>query len=169
MMLIYNEPILQNNLEEVIMSIQGYLLDANLPPIRQFQYVSLSVSISLYVNASIGSIPHNMNQLVDIKQSVTLTGLGASQFQAAVRGVICIYQWFKTHLEKRGCQLRPWAPGSDGSDGITLTFNNRLLTNTKDCEPRETLFDLADTVDPFNILRPLLRTEVHTIENQVQY
>ena len=29
--------------------------------------------------------------------------------------------------------------------------------------------DLGQFVDPFNVLRPLLRTEVHTAENHVDY
>ena len=64
--------------------------------------------------------------------------------------------------------MRTWAPGSDGGDSLTLTFSNRVLTSAKDVEG-DTTCDLKEVVDPFNVLGPLLRTEVHTAENVVEY
>ena len=103
-----------------------------------------------------------------MKQSVTLTGLGSQHFHTAVRGVSSIYHAFKMHLSARGCQLRTWAPGCDAGQSLTLTFSNRILTSAKEAEG-EKAQDLSLVVDPFNILRPLLRTEVHTMENNVDY
>ena len=103
-----------------------------------------------------------------MKQSVTLTGLGSQHFHTAVRGVSAIYHAFKMHLSARGCQLRTWAPGCDAVQSLTLTFSNRILTSAKEAEG-EKMEDLSRVVDPFNILRPLLRTEAHTTENNVDY
>lgn len=113
-------------------------------------------------------IPRNHSRLIDMRQAVTLTGLGSQRFHTAVRGVSTIYQAFKMHLSSRGCQLRTWAPGCDAGQSLTLTFSNRYLMSARDAEG-ETEQDLALYVDPFNILRPLLRTEVHTMENNVDY
>ena len=103
-----------------------------------------------------------------MKQAVTLTGLGSQYFHTAVRGVSTVYHAFKMHLAARGCQLRTWAPGCDAGESLTLTFTNRILMSAKDAEG-EREQDLGLFVDPFNILRPLLRTEVHTLENNVDY
>ena len=113
-------------------------------------------------------MPRNQNRLIDLKQAVTLTGLGSQRFHTAVRGVSAVYQAFKMHLSAQGCQLRTWAPGCDAGQSLTLTFSNRILMSAKDAEG-ETKQDLGLVVDPFNILRPLLRTEVHTLENNVDY
>lgn len=153
--------------EEVILRVQGFLLDLVLPPIRPHQYVLVSLCSVLYNQSEFCSIPHRAHRIIDMKQSVTLTGLGVAEFDAAVQGMGVVYQVFKTHLLQRNCQLRPWAPGRDGEDH-TLTFSNRYLTSGKDAEG-ETMCDLGDVVDPLNVLRPLLKTEVHTADNQVEY
>ncbi|KAI0688833.1 hypothetical protein C8Q76DRAFT_635121 [Earliella scabrosa] len=149
-MLVYQEPARAGDIEEVVMNLQGFLLESTLPPLRQFH------------------IPRNQNRLIDMKQSVTLTGLGSQYFHSAVRGVSTIYHAFKMHLSARGCQLRTWAPECDGGESLTLTFSNRILMSAKDGEG-EKKQDLGQFVDPFNVLRPLLRTEVHTAENHVDY
>ena len=105
--------------------------------------------------------------MLDLKQSATLTGLGAERFDCAVRGAQSIYQMFKAHIERLGCQLREWTPGRDGYN-LTLTTSNRYLTTMRDAQGQPAL-DLGEIVDPFNVLRPLLQTEVHIQENVVQY
>ena len=45
------------------------------------------------------SIPRNLNRLIDLKQSVTLTGLGTVGFDDAVCGMQTIYQVFSNHVE----------------------------------------------------------------------
>lgn len=72
------------------------------------------------------------------------------------------------YLGSRGGHLRTWAPGSDGGESLTLSFSNRILTPAKDAEG-EKEYGLENVVDPFNVLRPLLRSEVHTMENHVEY
>ena len=78
-----------------------------------------------------------------------------------------IFQMFKAHLERRGSQLRDWTPGRDGYQ-LTLTVFNRYLTSMRDARGEPGL-DLANVVDPFNVLRPLIQTEVHLAENVVEY
>ncbi|KAI1789299.1 hypothetical protein LXA43DRAFT_974333 [Ganoderma leucocontextum] len=129
--------------EEVILRVQGYLIDAMLPPVRQYH------------------IPHNANRIINMKQAVTLTGLGVEHFDK------------DAHLICRRCQLCDWKPGHNGED-LMLTFTNRYLTpsilavENKDAQG-ETPFDLAELIDPLNILRPHLRSEVHIQENVVEY
>ncbi|RPD67778.1 hypothetical protein L226DRAFT_474417 [Lentinus tigrinus ALCF2SS1-7] len=136
--------------QEVVMKVQGYLLDCSMPPVRRFQ------------------LPRNLNRLIDLRQFVTLTGLGAPGFENAVRGLSTIYQNVKALVMRRGGQLREWTPGEDGGH-LTMTFGSRYLTASKDVADDDIHPDLAEVVDPFNVLRPLLRTEVHTLDNCVQY
>ncbi|TFK80211.1 hypothetical protein K466DRAFT_444669, partial [Polyporus arcularius HHB13444] len=137
--------------EECTFNVQGYLWDCTLPPIRRFQ------------------IPRNPNpgNLLSLKQSVTLTGLGSEMFEKAVRGLSTLYQHAKGKVQQRGCQLRTWMPGEAEGD-LTLTFSSRYLTPgnqaADDIHP-----DMAEVIDPLNILRPLLLTEVHTLDNAVFY
>ena len=74
---------------------------------------------------------------------------------------------FKANVTRRGCQLRDWIPGRDGYN-LTLTATNRYLTSMRDAQGQPGL-NLAEVVDPFNVLRPLLQTEVHIQENVVEY
>ncbi|KAI0747738.1 hypothetical protein C8Q80DRAFT_1103639 [Daedaleopsis nitida] len=150
MILIYAEPEQVGDIEEVVLNLQGYLLNATLPPIRQH------------------NLPRNHNRLIDLKQSVTLTGLGSEQFHAGVRGVGAMYHAFKMYLGSRGSHIRTWAPGCDAGESLTLAFSNRILTPAKNAEGKRE-FSLENMVDPFNILRPLLCSEVHTLENHVEY
>ncbi len=114
-------------------------------------------------------IPRNPNpgNLLSLKQSVTLTGLGSEMFEKAVRGLSTLYQHAKGKVQQRGCQLRTWMPGEAEGD-LTLTFSSRYLTPgnqaADDIHP-----DMAEVIDPLNILRPLLLTEVHTLDNAVFY
>ncbi|RPD54691.1 hypothetical protein L226DRAFT_464602, partial [Lentinus tigrinus ALCF2SS1-7] len=129
--------------QEVVMKVQGYLLDCSMPPVH-FQ------------------LPRNLNHLIDLRQFVTLTGLGAPGFENAVRGLSTIYQNVKALVMRRGGQLREWTPGED--DG-----HSHYLTVSKDVADDDIHPDLAKVVDPFNVLRPLLHTKVHTLDNCVQY
>ncbi|KAI1793219.1 hypothetical protein LXA43DRAFT_1059933, partial [Ganoderma leucocontextum] len=144
-----HKPIDPKALDEVVLRIQGFIIDLNLPPLRKYH------------------IPRNSSRLIDLKQSVTLTGLGVQGFDAAVRGIQNIYQVFANHISKSGGRLREWVPGRDQQD-LTLTFASRYLTSSRDAG-EEPLADLAEFVDPFNVLRPLLRGEVHTVDNVVEY
>ena len=148
------------------MRIQGFITDAKLPPIRQYKYVSSMFGLRILYSLCC-SIPHNLNRLIDLKQSVTITGLGTKEFDTAVHGIQTLYQAFSNHVVRAGGRLRKWTPGRDNQD-LMLTFANRYLTLSRNVgdEPSE---DLSTTVDPFNVLRPILRGEVHTADNVVEY
>ncbi|KAM5540624.1 hypothetical protein V8D89_005655 [Ganoderma adspersum] len=85
------------------------------------------------------SIPRTLNRLIDLKQSVTLTGLGMD---------------------------RDWTPGHDGQD-LTLMFGNCYLTSSCDVG-NDVSINMLPIVDPLNILRPLIKNEVHTTDNVVE-
>ncbi|KAI0709814.1 hypothetical protein C8Q76DRAFT_624886, partial [Earliella scabrosa] len=148
--------------EEVIMRVQGYVMDLSLPPVRHRTSLSYCGRSKTYIR-----IPRNTSRIVHMKQTITLCGLGAERFDCAVRGISTIYQMFKNHVERHRFQLREWSPGADGYYN-TLTFSNRYLTSLKEADGDPGL-NLGDVVDPFNVLRPLLRNLVHTQENVVKY
>ncbi|KAL1938899.1 hypothetical protein VTO73DRAFT_11052 [Trametes versicolor] len=133
--------------EELVLRVQGFLVESTLPPIRHNQ------------------LPSNPNRLIDLRQTVTVSGLGMEPFDGAVSAVMTIYQHFCAHLV--GHNLRTWST-SRLENHLTLSFGNRYLTASKfaEGEPRG---DLSDVVDPFYILEPHLTTQVHLQENVVEY
>ncbi|PIL29422.1 hypothetical protein GSI_09474 [Ganoderma sinense ZZ0214-1] len=147
--LLAHRPIDAQNIEEVVLRVQGFITDAKLPPVRQY------------------NIPRNLNRLIDLKQSITLTGLGSEGFDSAVHGIQIIYQVLSNHVARAGGRLREWTPGRENQD-LTLTFANRYLTSSRDAG-EEPSVDLSTIVDPFNVVRPILRGEVHTADNVVEY
>ncbi|KAI0665426.1 hypothetical protein C8Q78DRAFT_1072990 [Trametes maxima] len=138
---------LQSFTDELVLRVQGFLVDASLPPLRRDQ------------------IPTNTHRLIDLKQSVTITGLGVQPFDDAAAAVLAVYHQFSAHL--KGHHLRIWQP-ERANAYLTLTFGNRYLTAAKfsDNEPH---VDLSEVVDPFNVLRPHLSSQVHLQENVVEY
>ena len=111
-------------------------------------------------------LPSNDSRLIDLKQSVTLTGLGAQSFNDAVAAMLGLYQHMHTYLS--GYNLRPWEPARI-SDHLTLMFGNRYLTPAK-YAAGELSIDLGEYIDPFNVLRPRLTAgQAHLQENVVEY
>ncbi|KAI1788713.1 hypothetical protein LXA43DRAFT_1063381 [Ganoderma leucocontextum] len=94
-------------------------------------------------------------------------GLRTNQFDAAVHGMQAIYQLFYNHISRSGGCLREWILGHDHQD-LTLTFANHYLTSSRDAADEPSI-DLSAIVDLFNVLRPLLRDEVHIANNVVEY
>ena len=76
---------------------------------------------------------------------------------------MAIYQAFQAKISALGGQLRDWNPSYDGSD-LALTFGNRYLTKENE-KGLDQVVDISKHVDPFHVLSPLLRLEVHTTDN----
>ena len=55
-----------------------------------------------------------------------------------------------------------------GDTDLTLTFGNRYLTRNKE-RGNDQVVDMSQGVDPFTVLRPLVRLESHTTDNVVEY
>ena len=49
-----------------------------------------------------------------------------------------------------------------------MTFGNRYLTKENE-KGLDQVVDISKHVDPFHVLSPLLRLEVHTTDNVVEY
>ncbi|KAH9940952.1 uncharacterized protein BXZ73DRAFT_42506 [Epithele typhae] len=149
MTLIHQRASPEEPIEELILSIQGYLVEANLPPIRKMD------------------VPRSNHRIIGLSQSVVISGLGEGLFQDAVQGAVCVYQVYQRLIETLHGRLREWTP-FDRSGHLAIQFGNRLLSRGKEVGDDE-IVDLADVVDPFNVLRPALRDHVHTTDNAVQY
>ena len=97
---------------------------------RKGEY-SIDVVGALFHESCRRSIPRNPNRLIDLKQSITLSGVGIAQFESAVKGLLVIYQMFEAEVARTGNKLRPWQTRRD-SDDLVLHFANRILTSRKD-------------------------------------
>ena len=96
-----------------------------------------------------------------------ISGLGLAEFEDAFKGLMIIYQGFQNRTNVLKGNLREWRPlEHDGH--IALKFSNRYFTKDKHAGDDRTS-DLADVIDPFNIIRPLIRGEFHTSDNVVEY
>ncbi|KAH9939696.1 uncharacterized protein BXZ73DRAFT_43519 [Epithele typhae] len=149
MTLIHHRTSPQEPIEELILSLQGYLVEANLPPVRKMD------------------IPRSNHRLISMSQSVVISGLGEDLFKDAVQGALCVYQVYQRLIETLHGKLREWSL-VDRSGHLAIQFGNRLLSRGKEAADNEVV-DLADVVDPFNVLRLVLRDHVHTTDNAVQY
>ena len=79
---------------------------------------------------------------------------------------MAVFQAMQARVSSLNARLRDWKPERHGED-LALTIGNRYLTPAKEAgdDPEA---DLAE-VDPFNVFRPLIRNEVHTADNVVEY
>lgn len=109
------------------------------------------------------SIPRNLSYIINLKQSILILGLGAEEFSSAVCGLPAVYQTFQQHIT----HLHPWETVWHGED-LVIKVSNCYLTRAQDANG-ETGLDLAEIVDPFNVLHPHLQSEIHTADNAVQY
>ncbi|KAI0368521.1 hypothetical protein BV20DRAFT_1053918 [Pilatotrama ljubarskyi] len=119
-LLIQSRPERSTPPEELVLRVQGFVLQADLPPIRRNQYApfTLPYAITFEQTGIVLRLPANPSRLIDLHQSVTIGGLEAPPFADAVSGVLAIYEHFKLHL--RSHNLRSWKPGQEGTY-LTLT------------------------------------------------
>ncbi|KAH9940344.1 uncharacterized protein BXZ73DRAFT_98784 [Epithele typhae] len=79
MTLIHQRASPEEPIEELILSIQGYLVEANLPPIRKMD------------------VPRSNHRIIGLSQSVVISGLGEGLFQDAVQ----VQYWERTMKESK--------------------------------------------------------------------
>lgn len=98
------------------------------------------------------------------KQSVTLTGLGSTEFEAAARAVLAIHTMFSSTLPDDA--LVPWKPQKD-TDYVCLEFYNRYFKGRD--ETGSPAADIGTEIDPLGILRTRCPLGEHTEDNVVLY
>ncbi|KAI0084161.1 hypothetical protein BDY19DRAFT_898899, partial [Irpex rosettiformis] len=138
--------------EEVVVSVQGYALRVNLPPVTR---KDRQADIYIY------SLPKN---ILSAKQSIVLTGLGAESFTKAAHAVLVIRSMFTANLPHDS--LLPWTPIVD-SGHQCLEFSNRYFSTSQ--FEGLTAVDFDPAVDPKGILASLEVDGKHTDDNVVLY
>ncbi|KAI0083676.1 hypothetical protein BDY19DRAFT_899863, partial [Irpex rosettiformis] len=130
--------------EEVVVTIQGYVMRCNLPPITRSD-----------------QLPKNPQTA---KQSVVITGLGSSEFESSARAILQIHTLFGSTLPADA--LVPWKPMRD-AEYMCLEFANRYFEGSR--EDNALSVDLGTDVDPMGILTSRCPTGKHTEDNVVLY
>ncbi|KAI0801726.1 hypothetical protein BC629DRAFT_1438358 [Irpex lacteus] len=130
--------------EEIVVTVQGFVLRCSLPPITR-----------------VDQLPKNP---MAAKQSVTLTGLGSTEFEAAARAVLAIHTMFSSTLPDDA--LVPWKPQKD-TDYVCLEFYNRYFKGRD--ETGSPAADIGTEIDPLGILRTRCPLGEHTEDNVVLY
>ncbi|KAI0336905.1 hypothetical protein BDW22DRAFT_1302684, partial [Trametopsis cervina] len=131
--------------EEVVVTVQGYLLRCALPPVYRIE-----------------QIPKNARAA---KQAVTLTGLGCEAFDTAGRAIMEIHSYLSDTLPDGS--LQPWTPMKD-EDCICLEFSNRYFTLGGNMTDGESI-PFPKAVDPNGVLGRYAPELKHTDDNEVLY
>ncbi|KAI0337021.1 hypothetical protein BDW22DRAFT_1340590, partial [Trametopsis cervina] len=131
--------------EEVVLSVQGYILRCSLPPVQRLE-----------------QLPKNV---LAAKQSVVLTGLGSGVFDTMGRAVMEVHSYLASTLPDGS--LQPWVPRKD-EDCICLEFSNRYFTPLNNTDHQEGI-PFSKTVDPNGVLGRYAMEMKHTEDNEVLY
>ncbi|KAI0727875.1 hypothetical protein BC629DRAFT_1259349, partial [Irpex lacteus] len=130
--------------EEIVVTVQGFVLRCGLPPVTRAE-----------------QLPKNP---MTAKQSVTLTGLGSKEFEAAARAILAIHTMFSSTLPEDA--LVPWKPHKD-MDYVCLEFYNRYFKSRDDVG--SAVLDIGPDIDPLGVLRSRCPLGEHTEDNAVLY
>ena len=164
MHLVYPRSKPEDEPEEIVLRVQGFVIQSRLPPIlNRKQYVNNIWEEGTYLLISqyrLGDPP------INARQSVTLSGLGAENFAQALQGMMRIQQYFGEHCSEG--QMESWEPRKDRGHPV-LTIGNRYLSTLDGKDTKQQTVTLEDAIDPFHILREATPSGVHTTENQVLY
>ncbi|KAF9456000.1 hypothetical protein BDZ94DRAFT_1285932 [Collybia nuda] len=130
-----------NNMsEELVLRIQGVLCEKDLPPICRPTFIE----------------PRRRRY---IKQSISITGFGATFFQACVDSTRAIFPEDK---------LEPWQP-NEYHKHPAFEFGNRYFTHRNNAT-REEIIPFKDSIDPHHLLKNSMGNDyIHTQENNVEY
>jgi len=103
-----------------------------------------------------------------LQQSVTLTGLGTSQFEESVEAMKEFYSLFEREFPAD--MMVPWLPGPCSlSSGRTMSFTNRFFTKRTEALTLKAI-PFSYQVDPKGFLNRMTSKDLfHAQENQVQY
>ncbi|KAI0086698.1 hypothetical protein BDY19DRAFT_894328, partial [Irpex rosettiformis] len=130
--------------EEVVVTVQGYIVRCNLPPITRPDQIPKS--------------PHTA------KQSVVITDLGSPEFESSARAILQIHTLFGSTLPDD--TLVPWKPMKD-AEHICIEFANRYFKSKDDSE--SPVIGLASDIDPMGLLVSRCPNGEHTEDNTVLY
>ncbi|KAF7790675.1 hypothetical protein EIP86_001631 [Pleurotus ostreatoroseus] len=134
-----------SELEEYVATLHGYVVKTMLPPIT-----------------TSNQLPKNPRHT---SQSIILGGLGASEFEESVQGVLEVYNQFRRSFSHG--VLQDWEPRTvDGH--LSLMFSNRFYSSSDEARGLKTE-NIDQLVDPFGILAEAVPDGIHTIDNQVLY
>ena len=99
------------------------------------------------------------------KQSIVLTGLGSTAFDANVNAIMEIHSYLSDNLPVG--VLQSWQPKRE-SDYACLEFSNRYMTKLADATGFSEVA-LGQYVDPNNVIKNTLVEGRHTEDNVVLY
>ena len=159
--MVYDTPGLVER-EEVVVTLQGYVLRCNLPPITRLeQYVTSVCKNSKSAYSTLIRIPKNP---ITAKQSIVITGLGSVEFERSARAVLQIHTLFGSTVPED--TLLPWKPLRD-SEYVCLEFSNRYFKGKDD--GNSAVLPLPRNIDPYDMLRAKCHGAEHTEDNVVLY
>ena len=102
-----------------------------------------------------------------MKQHVTISGLGLKLFEEAAHAILIIYQAFQNRVNSLQSRLQDWNLPECGSS-VGLMFASRYLSTASDAAD-DVKVEMNPHIDPFNVLRLLIKNEKHTADNIVEY
>jgi len=107
------------------------------------------------------------NRIRFLRQSVTLTGFGTETFEAGIKSLLSVHDYFDRHLPKGKLTECTIIDQCDKHLGIHMT--NRYFTNRRESRAAETV-EFGTEVDPQGILAGLVSDQfLHTEQNEVKY
>ncbi|KAF8075764.1 hypothetical protein FPV67DRAFT_1407739 [Lyophyllum atratum] len=135
--------------EEVVFSVQGSILQKDLPPF-------------------LGKPPSVRSKIKYLRQNITLSGLGTPTFRDAMRSTGEIFGLFDRQFNEGF--LQPWVATMDPSGGEDLLeASNRYLTPKRDASAASAV-EFDHEVDPKGTLQAMAGNDhFHTDDNVVLY
>jgi hypothetical protein len=152
----------QSNMEEVVFTIHGIIVNMDLPPVK---ILCVTILIHMYVEAYRKNSQRRSSGF--IRQSVQLTGLNTSSFQSTIHNIRIIHGMFECSFLD-GALEQPSTTRYAKYECMDL--NTRYLTSRKE-DPTTQPVIIPHYIDPNGYLSsiPPPRTYFYGPENEVQY
>ena len=154
--------------EEVVLAVQGVLVDVNLPPIQdKTSYVNTRPP-SVQSTSSPSHIVYSVQKFIgSIGQRIMLTGFDLEAYQDIIKALANINQIFAE--EAPDGQFQPIEVVQQEGNNC-LRFANRYLTPKSQSANDKHVADSLSVIDPYGYLKKMAGTKfVHAEENVVQY